>query len=260
VHDSPRFGYSSDIEYLLTGTEEQARDYLRGVLACSLAIGVFFVVWALVIIVLRCLGPNRVGFLSGKLPQIANPDLSHLGWSDVGSEEQSNQLVQWEKRQRVRKRNLLASRVVVLFCSLGIVISAIVMITLGAKNLQRSVSTTFDALDKTQGNINEAISIIDEYMSLQSEIISSMTEFLVAVNEACLNQTDQICSNLRNMSDPQCDFTGIPYMDEFNSTLNSSKLYIIDDLKSYKNDLEETNQLITDIEATLKNFSWGEFL
>jgi hypothetical protein len=237
---------------LITGTDEQARDYLKGVLACAIAIGVFFVVWSLILIALRCLGPYRVGMLSGKVPQVIKPDPSHSEESNGDKKEESIQ--KWEKKMRFQKRNRLVSRIIVLFCSLGIVVSALVMISLGAKELRNSISTTFEGLDETQENVNEAISMIDNYISLQNKIVLNITEFLNTLNESCPN----LCSSL-NATGSQCNFTDIPNGDQLESIFSNSKLYIIDKLEGYISDLQDVYDFISKIESTIKSFGWGEF-
>jgi hypothetical protein len=61
----PRFGYTSDLSALIEGSDEDGLDYVRGMMASSIAIFIFFTLWILVLIVLRCMGPKRVGMWSG---------------------------------------------------------------------------------------------------------------------------------------------------------------------------------------------------
>ena len=70
VHrNTPRFGRPNDINRLLLGNfEQEGSDYVVGVVSSSIAIAVTVTVWFVILLVLKCLGPDRVGLFSGKLP------------------------------------------------------------------------------------------------------------------------------------------------------------------------------------------------
>eukprot|EP00978_Attheya_sp_CCMP212_P014202 scaffold36102_cov70-Attheya_sp.AAC.1 len=59
-----RFGHSNDISGLFKSSSE-ASDYLRGMLATSILIFLFFLSWITVRVVLKCLGYKRVAFCFG---------------------------------------------------------------------------------------------------------------------------------------------------------------------------------------------------
>ena len=63
----PRFGHTSNLTVLIEGSDEEGSDYVRGMIASSLAIFVFFTVWLLVIIALRYLELQRFGMWSGMI-------------------------------------------------------------------------------------------------------------------------------------------------------------------------------------------------
>ena len=63
----PRFGHGRNITAdLIQGSPSQQRNYLVGLLASSIAIFCFFVVWVIFLFVLKGLGPSRVGLFSGR--------------------------------------------------------------------------------------------------------------------------------------------------------------------------------------------------
>jgi hypothetical protein len=67
VHDrSPRFGKSNDILLFLVGTEEEQQDYVRGLLASSIAIVVLVLCWTGFLIYAKYKGPEKFGWLSGR--------------------------------------------------------------------------------------------------------------------------------------------------------------------------------------------------
>jgi hypothetical protein len=64
----PRFGYRSDLNVLIEqeGDADDANDYIKGLLASSVAMFLFFFIWFAILLVLKCCcGPKRVGFWSG---------------------------------------------------------------------------------------------------------------------------------------------------------------------------------------------------
>ena len=60
----PRFGRTSNITAALVG--EDTSDYVVGVVASSMLIFAFITAWVLTLILFKCCGRNRVGFLSGQ--------------------------------------------------------------------------------------------------------------------------------------------------------------------------------------------------
>jgi hypothetical protein len=72
VHDkTPRFGHKNEISVLWENgnTGDERSDYLTGMVSAAIAMAIFFLVWVLVLLVLKCLGHDRVGFFSGRATQ-----------------------------------------------------------------------------------------------------------------------------------------------------------------------------------------------
>lgn len=72
VHDkTPRFGHKNEISVLWENgnTGDERSDYLTGMVSASIAMAIFFLLWFVVLIVLKCLGHDRVGFFSGRATQ-----------------------------------------------------------------------------------------------------------------------------------------------------------------------------------------------
>jgi hypothetical protein len=61
-----RYGHTSDIVLLATGSEEQQKDYLKGLLASSITIFCFFLVWVCILLICKRIGPSKAGWLSGR--------------------------------------------------------------------------------------------------------------------------------------------------------------------------------------------------
>ena len=107
-----RYGYSTNILHLMEGTQSKQQDYMKSVLAASITLLVVVVIWMVLLIVFRAMGPYRVGILSGKHKQIRK---------GVTVDKEYEQYY-----TKARKR-LRFYRIIVVFCSLSIVISSILM-------------------------------------------------------------------------------------------------------------------------------------
>ncbi len=97
----PRFGFPSGIEKTVNGNVDEAASYLTGVVVCSLCIFSFFLCWVIALIVLRCLGPRRVGIYSGvKLPLPKRPEHAETYISEIKlNDHESNERVSCESMQ-----------------------------------------------------------------------------------------------------------------------------------------------------------------
>eukprot|EP00934_Nitzschia_sp_Nitz4_P008742 Nitzschia sp. Nitz4//scaffold95_size97785//6851//13079//NITZ4_004655-RA/size97785-processed-gene-0.3-mRNA-1//1//CDS//3329560436//8732//frame0 len=74
LHSStPRFGHSTDINQLIVGSDSEQKDYLTGLLGLSALLFILFVTWTSLLFMLKCVGPARVGFLSGRKVAPARP-------------------------------------------------------------------------------------------------------------------------------------------------------------------------------------------
>lgn len=78
MHQMPRFGHASDFSKLFSKDEDEVTDYALGLIFGGALVITFFVIWLLVILVFKCLGQRRVGFLSGA-PFTKTPEISAVG-------------------------------------------------------------------------------------------------------------------------------------------------------------------------------------
>lgn len=69
----PRFGHGKNISAdLIQGSPTQQRNYLVGLFASSIALFAMFALWVIILLVLKMLGPSRVGLFSGR--RIPHPE------------------------------------------------------------------------------------------------------------------------------------------------------------------------------------------
>lgn len=104
-----RGGHTNNILSVLLGTREEGISYLKGLLVSAITVVVVFIVWMVLLITLRGIGRERVGFLSGrraKLPpktkgspeQVVEDDGSKNNTND-DSPESSRQPVDEEQME-----------------------------------------------------------------------------------------------------------------------------------------------------------------
>lgn len=65
MRDMPRFGHSNSFASLFDSGSDGQTDYILGLLFAAVFILVLFVVWGILLLIFKCLGQKRVGFLSG---------------------------------------------------------------------------------------------------------------------------------------------------------------------------------------------------
>lgn len=265
AHDAtPRWGYTSDFRHLLLGNNEDAANYLTGVLVGALIVGVVFVSWAIVLIICKCLGPQRVGLMSGGFAEAENNgrkknlkrddlNLSEMAQavvydSDSAAEDQSftsshtdtsNRL---QTLKRVRFTLGISGAIMFVFC--------LIFIAFGVRHL-------LDALDDTRRGLNEAerladgaVRLIDDFDLAQAAAIQATEAFSDQVRGFC----PQICPDVTS----DCDLSQIPQGESLNSVLSFSQESYIDslDLPGIRRDLTDLGNSFADIDDVTRNFEW----
>jgi len=262
VHGStPRFGKTSSIDDLLFGSSEEQTDYLTGLTAASIIIAAFIIVWFILLIVFKCLGPNRVGFFSGKLYQPVWQRQEQLAVKraqvyDNNDNLQTSGGVPPAERQAVLRRQhrqLRNMRVVALCCSAGIVICAILMITMGVDSLARASNNALDGIEEGQRLTDNATQIIDSFIEVSQDARADIQSFAQELNGICVEDgRDALCTNLDQPElDVVCDFDfagiDIDLGSELETILNSRDTVVEDKLTSLRADMDEFSTLLADL-------------
>jgi hypothetical protein len=120
MHEGPpRFGHVKDMLVLVEGTPEEKQDYIRGLVATSAVIFAIFFVWNLLLLLFKAVGPNSVGFLSGRrVPLPPKP-------SDADAD--AEKLEAWEEKYRKTVRNNTIMKGLIIFAGLSIITCAILL-------------------------------------------------------------------------------------------------------------------------------------
>jgi hypothetical protein len=120
-----RYGHSSDISKLLDGDEDDKNDYLLGLLASSITIFIFFVVWMFFLLAFKWAGPYSCGVLSGsRVPLPPKPLPENYEDSEEGYQEA---LDEWNEIYHKVNRSQNVMKGLVVFAGLSIVVSSILL-------------------------------------------------------------------------------------------------------------------------------------
>jgi hypothetical protein len=108
-------------------------------------------------------------------------------------------------------------RIVVIFCCLAVVTSAILMLIYGVGALQTSVNDVQDGLQQTSSLATSGIALVDRFLVAQDDAVN-VTEFVLSsVNTICPAVQETICRDVWQQTD--CNWTGIPLQDEIQQVL-----------------------------------------
>jgi hypothetical protein len=132
----PRYGHTADISKLLDGTEDDQEDYLRGLLASSITIFSFFVVWMIVLLAFKWSGPYSVGVLSGRRPPLPpKPEAENYEDDMEGYQEA---LDEWNTIYHRVSRSQNVMKWLVIFAALSIIVCSILLSVKGYVNENKS--------------------------------------------------------------------------------------------------------------------------
>ena len=286
----PRFGRTSNITpFLLFGLEdEEGTDYVQGLFAASTIIAIFIFTWFICLGVLAFLGPKRVGLLSGRLLTLPSNNRSfqsngygnrdpsddiriHLPPANVYDNNATTNNVDESttaSSPRRQRRALKVVRCTVLFCSLGIYICCMVMITKGIQSLMHSQKEAASGISKGQELADEALHLIDTFAALANETATASRELATQLNtNYCPAVRQELCPNLIEYLDSPyaeaaaeqagtdvqtldeiCNFEGIPYADELETLLNTrTKDWFPNSVTQTRQDILEVHKKLGDM-------------
>ena len=171
ISNVPRFAHSPSIAYAASGDDQARQDYLEGAVFTSSIILLAFVVWLVILLVLKIMGSKRVGCASGKAPtypslesiQAANHTLERQyeldiareqaeGWisgeaSTTGGGGQVDGVVgedmdQWLQEVKNIEKRMRRIRIVSLICGVVILPTSLALIVAGFRVLDGAFHAT----------------------------------------------------------------------------------------------------------------------
>jgi hypothetical protein len=275
MHSAPtRFGYSSDLNLLIQGDSDTAKyDYLRGLLATSFTMFLFFFFWITLLLVLKCCGPKRVGFFSGSVtPLPAEPQEPHrLGGEELevsmddtpGTDTETFRHYKeehkgWRTKKNASKRRLNIIRIIVLFCGTSIIVSATLMVTKGISSLVDTLDGGRDSVKIVRDLMRQGLELVDSFLVTTIEAKDETAVFLQAANGFCPNVRGRLCEDILNGTG--CNFTGIPYALQVEKVVDyfgGVKGLVFEEVVKFRADLVTMTQYVDDMDGTAKTFNWA---
>jgi hypothetical protein len=106
-------------------------DYLKGLLASSITCFCFFLCWTLALWVMKCLGPQKVGGLSGRMKALPSKPVessyNSSGEGDDGNTMYKQDVEEWTQHYQQTRGRLNMTRAAVVFAVLSIIVIAVLM-------------------------------------------------------------------------------------------------------------------------------------
>jgi hypothetical protein len=212
-HNLPRFGNSDDLSKVFSGNPEDVQEYAVGLIFLGALIMVLFSLWGLVVLVFKCLGSKRVGFLSGH------------GFS-------------------LKSKSSATVRGVFLFSNLMVLLFSILLVTRGVTELQSTV-TTFDESNQEIVRIQQGLSTISRNLQTTANDAIAIRDDLVAFlsQDICPNQelgASAIKDEIQNFAD--ATLTNLQQIEDF----------VASDLQDMDNALADANEATDAIDDLLQ--------
>lgn len=121
---APRFGHTNEFSALFS-TAAESQDYMKGLVFAGSFILAIFVAWSLLLLVCKCYGKNRVGFLSGAAFTTSGPRPFYV-------------------------------RIAFVNAAILFIVFTILVVTQGVTNLNSAVSTVGDSNTEVSSILSEA--------------------------------------------------------------------------------------------------------
>jgi len=249
THDSPRFGHTNDMFLLLQGTRDEQKDYLKGLIMPVVAILLFFVIWLFILVAFRFLGPNEVGFLSGRFkrlppePKKTDPIEERTAWAD---------------KYNLAQLWLKGIQICVCISGFLIIISACLMSSKGVASLTKSLNDGTTAISLSESLANQAIRLIDQAVAQNERTGKAVDDLMIDLNGICPTlRPDGICSDVDDLD--TCDFVGLFESPEIEMTLRHFKdgdqSVYFQELVNAKQNLMEFLDMTADLRKKADSFS-----
>jgi hypothetical protein len=251
----PRFGHSNNMSVLIDGSNAEMKDYLVGLTGASIIIFAVIFVWALILLVLKCMGYRLVGWLSGHAVTRPSRPLRPGGGE---MELYEKEVQEWKRVVRRRERRLLFTRITCLLACVFIIVSAVLMCVKGIAGLQGSVNEGRSMLQQGDGLAIEAIDMIDTYRTRQDAAFNDVKEFRDDSNVVCPNVRAVICTDSSLVE--TCDFSDIPFGNEMEDAIIASRTILLGEMEDARSDLLQLSSTLQKIDQTIGRYTWAFYV
>lgn len=268
----PRFGKTNDILNLMIGTEDQQQEYVRGLLASSIALFFFFLVWAGLLLIFKFFAPpngsNYTRWLGGQPLRMPSPP---LGDDEDGnnnnihynsSKGDTKEFRDWKREYNTTKYQLFGFRIIVWFAGLAIAIAALVMSVYGVDSLKNTLDAGRESIGIVRTLASDAHSIVDSVIAQNEDLSQKVYGLLEDVNGMCPLVKDPLCDNVYDIH--TCDissFLGSDLNDVFQMAaghfVEGEQSVYFKEIVNAKNGLEDVQMISQDIDHSASQLNWA---
>lgn len=225
-----RFGHEREFAALFSPDKDEQVDYSVGLIFVTALLFTFFFVWTVAIVVLKCMGPYQVGFLSGY--HFVKPD-------DV---------------EKDRYRRPFWVRIAFLNCGVFVILFSVLLVTQGIGNLKTTAKEVGESNKDIQNLVKEANGI--------AATLVDIGESSVAIRDEVVSHLGNFCPGNPNLEQE----TGVDFDKIANEAIDKLDLledFIEGNVKDLQRDLtkvEDATETIDDVVEAVDVWDWQTLL
>jgi hypothetical protein len=192
IHNSFRFGKSNDIgAAVVEGNREIHENYILGITAGAMLIFAIALFMFTVLMIIKCAGPKRVGFLAGRLNHPYydgnTPDLIDQDVNEYDA-----------KKDKKFKTKVGIVRLMFVISGLAVVICVVLFYSKGMAAFRTSIDETSQGLQLIDETANSATEILNSAMVNTDKLVSEFNTIMTATDgQICKGDTD-IATGIRD--------------------------------------------------------------
>jgi hypothetical protein len=235
---------------------------------------------------MKCLGPEKVGGLSGRMKALPSEPVessyNSSGEAD-GNTKYKEDMEEWTQHYQRTRGRLDMARVAIVFAGLSIIVSAFFMSIYGyvlflvlrvchilslsfcyfyrVESLVKSLESGHDTLTIVQNLTHWGINLINKALDSDKAAFDQISRLLPEFNTICPEIREEICTDVNYSS--TCDWKGLEDIFDrelFTSLLDhlgSARDDISEGLVESKSDLEDMILATEKLVSTVKNYNWA---
>lgn len=237
MHQWPRFGWTDQIIDVFQ--EDQRNEYIKGVAIGSIITLFVFIVWALVLVLLKCAG-KRVGCASGRPRKPKEPKIA----GSITGESYQKTMNSWKAAVRKYERRLLISRIIFLLAGVGVIVSSVLFFVLGVGSLINSLNDVQNSIGETEGILTQLHNLTGDFIDMSVQADADRDVFVETTDTVCNRVVDAAVDNLVSEEVQQQIASVISTVETIDDSLQESLTYL-------QGDLDEAITMTQDINSSL---------
>eukprot|EP00579_Thalassiosira_antarctica_P000100 CAMPEP_0201866550 /NCGR_PEP_ID=MMETSP0902-20130614/1093_1 /ASSEMBLY_ACC=CAM_ASM_000551 /TAXON_ID=420261 /ORGANISM="Thalassiosira antarctica, Strain CCMP982" /LENGTH=360 /DNA_ID=CAMNT_0048391539 /DNA_START=116 /DNA_END=1198 /DNA_ORIENTATION=+ len=264
THNQPRYGFTNNFKALISGNNDEATDYVLGIIIGAMIILGVAILWFLAIVVLKILGQKKVGFLAGLF---VRPSQSLQGTE--GNEEKGGVEVVMERDQpsngdnddvisqavpvngtnntvddnheKKFTRTVWAVRGIFVLSGMFVIISGGIFYGKGVVSFKNSIDEVRLGIDLVQTAALKTIILAENVLQAESDIEQEMepTREAVQSNGQICGLDSDLSTQIRNV------------FEQFTTNVDQLRSMVDGSLESFSHDLRSLMALTEKIDSGL---------